>query len=424
MMPDRPVPLGTIDHRARQGRVFGVREEDLLRHVHVIGRSGMGKSTLLEHVAREAMARGMGLAVLDPHGDLVDRLLGMVPRRRTNDLALLDAADDARPVGWNPLDAREPPHLVASSVLGAFRKAFGESWGPRLEHVYRHALLALLATRAPTLLGVPRLLADARFRASVVRQVRDPLARLFWEGEFAAYPPNFLPEVTAPVLNKVAAALASPPLRRILGQRTSAVRPADALASGRILLVRLAKGLVGEEAATLLGALLVGAFQSAAYARARLPPAGRRPFLLVVDEFASFVTGSFAGLLGEARKFGLGLVLAHQHLGQLDPALRHALFGNVGTRIAFALGAEDALALAPEVAPEHDAQDLVSLAPRQMVVRLAVGAETTRPFTARSLPPHGADDAARVAELVRLSRERYGRPVGEVDSAIAAQLTG
>lgn len=418
------VPLGTVDHRARQGRVFGVREEDLLRHAHVVGRSGMGKSTLLENVAREAMERGMGLAVVDPHGDLVDRLLGMVPRRRANDLVLLDGADAERPAGWNPLAARAPAHLVAGSVLASFRKVFGDSWGPRLEHVYRNALLALLATRAPTLLGVARLLSDARYRESVVRQVRDPMVASFWAREFAAWPPHFVAEAVAPVQNKVAAALTSEPLRLVLGQRAGAVRVEEALATGRVLLARLAKGAMGEDAAALLGSLLVGAFQTAAYARAALPPGERRPFLLVIDEFASFATGSFAELLAEARKYGLGLVLAHQHLGQLDPALRAALFGNVGTRLAFSVGAEDSGILARELGPEFDAYDLQALEARQMVVRLAVGAETTRPFTARSLPPSGMADEARVRELVRVARERYGRPRGEVEASARSQLLG
>lgn len=424
MLNTRPVPLGTIDHRAHHGRVFGVREEDLLRHVHVIGRSGMGKSTLLEGIVREVMERGMGCAVIDPHGDLVERLLGMVPRSRSNDLVLLDGADTDHPLGWNPLDARDPPHLVASSILSAFRKVFGESWGPRLEHVYRNALLAMLATRAPTLLGVSRLLVDSRFRGSVVRQVRDPLVSTFWTHEFAAYPPNFLPEVTAPVQNKLAAALTSMPLRLILGQRTSTIRPAEVVAAGRILLVRLAKGVMGEDAASLLGSLLVGAFQSAAYARSHLSLEARTSFLLVIDEFQSFVTGSFSELLAEARKYGLGLVLAHQHLGQLEDRLRHALFGNVGSRVIFSVGSEDAAVLAAEVEPELDAHDLVSLAARQMVVRLAVGAEITRPFTALSLPPLAAGDATRIHDLVRISRERYGRAREDVEGVIRAQLLG
>lgn len=418
------IPLGTIDHRAHEGRVFGIREEDLLRHMHVMGKSGMGKSTLLEHVAAEAMERGMGCAVLDPHGDLVDRLLARVPRRRANDLVLLDGGEREHPVGWNPLDARDPPHLVAGAVLGAFKKVFGESWGPRLEHVFRNALLALLDTRAPTLLGVTRLLGDARFRESVVRQARDPLVAQFWTREFASWSPTFLPEVLSPVQNKVGAALTAAPLRLIVGQRRSTVRPADVLATGRILLVRLAKGAMGEEASALLGSLLVAAFQTAAYARASLPPGERHPFLLVVDEFQNFVTGSFAELMAEARKYGLGLVLAHQHLGQLGDGLRRALFGNAGTRIIFSVGAEDAEALAREVGPELDAYDLQSLAPRQTVVRLAVGAETTRPFTARSLPPRATVHEARVPELLRLSRERYGRPRAEVEAAVRAQLLG
>lgn len=424
MNPASPFLLGAIDHRVHRGRIFGIRPDDLLRHVHVMGRSGMGKSTVLENLVAEAMERGMGCAVIDPHGDLVDRLVGLVPKGRTNDLVLFDAADTERPAGWNPLDGRAPPHLVASAVLGAFKKTFGESWGPRLESLYRNSLLALLATRAPTLLGVTRMLSDPKYRASVVGQVRDPLVEFFWTREFAGWNPGFLVEATSPVQNKVAAAMTSLPLRLILGQRTSSVRPAEVLAAGKILLVRLAKGALGEDAAALLGTLLVGAFQAATYARAAVPPSARTPFLLVVDEFASFVTGSFGELLSEARKYGVGLVLAHQHLGQVEPSLRHALFGNVGTRLLFSVGAEDAEVLVPEVSPEHDARDLVSLAARQMVVRLAVGAAITRPFTATSLPPRELAAVARTSELVRLSRERYGRDRRDVEAAIRSQLLG
>jgi hypothetical protein len=418
------IPLGTIDHRAQHGRVFGIRADDLRRHMHVLGRSGMGKTTLLEGVVAEAMARGLGCAVFDPHGDLVERLLDAVPRARTNDLVFLDGADLDRPIGWNPLAARSSAHLVASGVLAGFRKVFADSWGPRLDHVYRNTLLALLETRAPTLLGVTRMLSDEGYRASVIRQVRDPLVGAYWTREFSQYGASFLPEVVSPVQNKVSAALASTPLRLILGQRRSTLRPDEVLDRAQILLVRLAKGVMGEDAARLLGALLVAAFEQAAYARVRLPLASRHTFLLVADEFGAFVTPSFTTMLGEARKFGLSLVLAHQHLGQLDPELRAALLGNAGTRIVFAVGPEDAATLSAETAPELDAYDLMNLAPRQMVVRLAVGAETTRPFTALALPSRVLADPARAELLRRISRERYGRPRGEVEAAIRAQVLG
>ncbi len=418
-----PLPLGALDARHQHGRVFGIRPGDLLRHLHILGRTGVGKSVLLERLVIEVARRGMGLVLLDPHGDLAERVLERLPAARSNDVIVLDAWDTSRPIGWNPLDhedARDRPR-IASGVVGTFKKVFSDSWGPRLEHVMRNTILALLDVPGTTLLGALRMLVDPPYRERIVARVRDPLVRFFWIREFARYPPAFLAEVIAPVENKIAAALTSPHLRAILGQRRSTTSASEILAHGRILIANLAKGRVGEDASAMLGATLVASFQSAAYARAQLPEARRTPFLLVADEFQTFVTESFAGLLAEARKYGLGLVLAHQHLAQLDEGLTAALLGNAGTLIAFRVGAADADVLAREFEPELSAHDLVRLDRFQIALRLAVDGLTTRPFTATTLPPI-AEGSGRSALLRRLSAERYGRDRELVEREVVEDL--
>ncbi len=423
MTSPRPLLFAAIDHRHNKGRAFGVLPDDLRRHVHVIGRTGVGKSVLLEHLAVGAIRRGMGCAVIDPHGDLAARVLDLVPRIRTNDVVLLDPAQTDRPTGLNLLANATPAtrHLVASGVLAVFRKVFRESWGPRLEHIFRQTLLALLEVRGTTLLGVLRMLVDEAFRASVVRQLTDPLVAFYWTHEFTQYPRAFLAEVIAPVQNKVAAVLASPPVRRMLGQRRSSVHLREILDGGHILIANLSKGQLGEDAAALLGAVLVAGIQLAAYARADQPEHKRRPFLLVVDEFPSFTTESFGELLSEARKYGLALVLAHQHLAQLDDRLRASVLGNVGTTIMFRVGGEDAQTLVSDFGPEFSAEDLTRLGRFEVALRLAVEGQTTRPFSALTLPPD-ATVVGHSGVIRAASAERYGRPVLEVDRVIREQL--
>lgn len=413
LRPEQPIVFAVIDHRRMRGRAFGILPPDLLRHAHILGKTGMGKSVLLEHLLVGLIQSDAGCGLIDPHGDLADRLLELVPKRRLNDVVLLDAADTERPIGWNPLDhqGRGERSLVASNVLGIFQKVFSEFWGPRLEHVFRNTLLALLDQPEATLLGVLRMLVEERFRAGVVARIRDPLVRFYWTKEFPAYAASFAAEVVAPVQNKVAAVLTSPVLRGILGQRRSTVTAREIMDHRRIFIANVSKGRIGEEASAMLGAVLTTSFQSAAYSRASLSIGERHPFILVIDEFASFVTQSFAQLLSEARKYGLGLVLAHQYLAQLDDDLRAALFGNTGTAIAFRMGADDSITLGKEFAPEVDAEALVRLDAYQIALRLAVHGISTRAFTATTLPPiENTTGGAQAAIIRRISAERYGTP--------------
>lgn len=420
-----PLLFAAADHRFAQGRRFGIWPADLLRHVHVIGQTGAGKSVLLEQLIVAAIREGMGVGLLDPHGDLANRVLDFIPSHRTNDLVLVDGTDTQMPVGWNPLDSRDARSrpLVVSGVLAVFRKVFGEFWGPRLEHVFRNVLAALLETRDATLIGVLRMLAEEDFRRRILAHVQDPLVRYFWEREFSLYSPGLRAEVASPVQNKVAAALTNPILRNILGQVRSTFSIADIMNDGGIFVANLAKGLMGQDASNLLGSLLLGDFQLAAYARVDQLPDKRRPFLLVVDEFPSFATDALGEMLVEARKFKLGIILAHQNLAQIDEPLRRAVLGNTGTTVVFRVGPEDAEQIARLFSPVLTAEDLTRLAKYQIGVRLAVGGTTTEPFTATTLDANDKNKREGRAELLRdLSRARYGRPNARVARQIKRQL--
>lgn len=391
MRPSRSdiLPFATVNHRLHKGRRFGIRPADLLRHVWVLGKTGMGKSTLLETLFAAQMKAGHGAGLIDPHGDLAERVIGRVPRHRKNDLLVIDPAAPGPKPSFNLVGYTEPSDrpLAAAAALSVLKKTFDASWGPRTEHVVRNALLALLDTPRSTLHGVLQMMSDERFREMALRHARDPLVRAFWEQEFAALPPAFRAEVIAPVQNKVGALLSNPIIRAHVDQPKAMLSFRDLMDRRRLVVVNLAKGRIGEDASGFLGSLILGAFQVAAYSRAAVPVDARPPFTLYVDEFPRFMTPSFAELLAESRKFGLGLVLANQNLAQLDRFLRGALLGNAGTLIIFRLSADDAIELEPEFAPELSAHDLARLGRHDIALRLAVDGVTSDPFTAHTL--HG-----------------------------------
>lgn len=416
----KPLVFATVDHRRQQGRAFGILPADLLRSMYIVGKTGMGKSALLERLLLALIDAGMGCALLDPHGDLAVRVLDRIPSRRLNEVVVLDPTDLDQPLGLNLLDHSHPRErsLVASGVLGIFQKIFAASWGPRMEHVFRMTLLALLDVKDTTLLGVLRMLVEDNYRAHIVERVRDPLVRFYWLREFPSYGASFAAELVAPVQNKVAAMLATPALRLMLGQPRTTLRAREIMDEGRVLIANLSKGSLGEDASAFLGAVLTTSFQLAAYARADTPEGERRPFVLVIDEFASFATQSFAELLSEGRKFGLGLIMAHQYLAQLDDDLRAAVVGNAGTFVAFRLGADDAFAIEREFSPEFSATDLARLARHQIALRLSVHGVASVPFSAQTLPPVDLSEG-HASTLKRISAERYGRSRATVEAMIA-----
>lgn len=401
--------LGETAFRERRQR-FGIRSDDRLRHIAIVGKTGMGKSTLLHRLIATDAAAGRGVGLIDPHGDLAEAVLAAVPSARTNDVVLFDAADADHPVAFNPLACPDPSRrpLVASGVLAAFKKLFGNSWGPRLEHILRNVLLTVLEVPSGTLITALRILGDPRFRQSVLVHVSDAVVRSFWLHEFAALPPKLQIEAVAPVQNKLGHFVAAPLLRNIVGQERSRIDFRRIMDEGRILIVNLSKGRLGDDASALLGSLLVSAMQIEAMGRAEIPEDQRRPFHLYVDEFQNFATESFATILSEARKYRLALTLANQYLAQMDDATRAAVFGNVGTLVAFQVGADDAETIALQLGTSVAAQDLLQLPRHTACVRLLNCGMPSPAFTMRTLPPL-APARCRADAIRRLSRRRYAR---------------
>src|SRR6266704_3082186 len=321
---DIPIAFFARTNFRNQRKLFGIKPADRRAHMYLIGQTGTGKSTLLETLIHQDMASGQGLALLDPHGDLVERVLAGIPESRRADLVYFNVPDSAQPLGFNPLESVPPQKrsLAASGLLDVFKKIWADSWGPRLEHILRNALLALLDQSQATLADVSRLLADRAFRKDAMANVYSPQVRDFWLREYESYPPHFRVEAIAPIQNKVGAFITNPLLNRILTQPHSAFDVRRIMDEGKILLVNLAKGKIGEDTAALLGALLVAKIGMAALSRAELAEADRRDFYLYVDEFPSFTTTGFAGMLSEMRKYHVGLVLAHQYMEQLDESVR------------------------------------------------------------------------------------------------------
>lgn len=370
----------------RQGRLFGIREHDRRSHMYLVGKTGTGKSTLLLTLLRQDMVNLHGAAVLDPHGDLVEAALLAVPPERQKALIYLNAPGREIPHGYNPL-AGVPTDLrplAASGLLEVMKKLWRDSWGPRLEHLLRQSFLALLDQPEPTLADVLRLFDDPGFRRRAGERVMNPLVRKFWLREFDGYSPGMRNEMTAPVRNKVGAFLADPHLYAVLTNRKS-LDLRKIMDDGRILLVNLAKGRLGEGPSSLLGALLLAGINVAGLSRTDLPEEERRDFYVSVDEFHNFATLSMLTMLSELRKYRVSLTLAHQYLDQLDSRVLAAILGNVGTFVVFRVGASDARALGQEFSPEFAAADLSDLPNHEIAIRLMVDGKPARPFSARTI---------------------------------------
>lgn len=373
----------------RRGRLFGIRQRDRLSHVYAIGKTGVGKSTLLEVLARQDLAAGRGFALIDPHGDLAERLRDVALPLLGERLSYLDAADPVQPLGYNPLrrvrDDKIP--LAASGFLDALKKLWPDAWGVRMEHVLRNSLYLLLERDGSTLPDLLRLYSDETFRKQTVAAVRNPIVRRFWTHEFAQYPDRLRAEAVAPVQNKLGALLTDPRLYRVLVASEREISFRKIMDDSDALIVNLAKGRLGADGAALLGGFIASTIGLAALSRAEAPAEDRRPFFLYIDEFQSFTTLAFVNMLPELRKYGVGLTLAHQHLHQLEPEIRHAVLGNVGTVISFRVGAEDAEVMAKEFQPTFGVLDLISLANRDLYLKLMIDGAPSPPFSARSVDP-------------------------------------
>ncbi len=412
--------IGTTNFRGNKSQ-FGLKRADRGRHVYIVGQTGTGKSYLMELLVLSDIYHGHGFAVIDPHGDLASDVLRYIPENRIDDVIYFDPADQNHPMAFNPLEVTDPSLKghIASEVVGALEKMFGYSWGPRLEYILRYTLLALLDYPNATMLGITRMLTDKEFRKRIVKQIQDPVVRNFWVTEFPSWSEKFASEAVAPVLNKVGAFTANPMVRNIIGQPKSAFNIRTLMDEGKILIVNLSRGKMGEDNAATLGALMVTKIQLAAMSRANLDNLEqRRPFYLYVDEFQNFATRSFAVILSEARKYGLYLTVANQYVAQMEQEVRDAVFGNVGTMTIFRIGADDASFIAKYVEPTFEGQDLINLNNMHFVISMSIDGEKMPPFTATSLMrPNSPSDQS--AHIIELSRQRFSTARETVETKIA-----
>jgi hypothetical protein len=365
-------------------RLFGIRQTDRLSHIYIIGKTGVGKSTLLETLAKQDLAAGRGFALLDPHGDLVERIARDASAEEQGRIVYLNAPDGACPFGYNPLrrvrDDKVPP--AVSGFLETLKKLWPDAWGVRMEHVLRNTLYALLEQDNARLPNILRLYRDEAYRKDITRRIRNETVRRFWRHEFENYHFRQKADAVAPIQNKLGALLSDPTLYRILVEPEVDIRVRSLMDEGKALLVNLSKGELGEDSAHILGGFLVSTIGLAAFSRADSDEGSRRPFYLYLDEFQNFTTLMLANMMSELRKFGVGLVLAHQYFHQLDPDIRHAVLGNAGTLISFRVGVEDAPLLAKEFQPKFDVEDLLNLPNFNIYLKLMIDGTPSRAFSA------------------------------------------
>src|ERR1700690_3605091 len=357
---------------------FGIKTDDRRRHMYLIGKTGMGKTTLMENMVIQDIRNGHGVAFLDPHGDSIQRILNSIPNSRVNDVIYFNPADLDYPVAFNILESVDPKykHLVASGLMGIFTKIWANAWSARMEYILNNCILALLDTPGTTLLGIPRMLVDKDYRQKIISNLKDPVIKAFWVHEYEAWQDKFRNEAIAPIQNKVGQFLSTSIIRNVVGQSKSTINIFDIMNDGKIFLVNVSKGRIGEDNSGLLGGMIITKIQLAAMERVRIPEEHRKDFYLYVDEFQNFVTDAFAGILSEARKYRLNLTVAHQYTAQLvvdkSSAVRDAVFGNVGTMIIFRVGADDADFLEKEFDPEFTPGDLVNLPNYKIYLKLMI----------------------------------------------------
>ncbi len=405
---------------------FGIRPDDRRRHVYIIGKTGMGKSVLLQNMVYSDIMGGKGVAVIDPHGDLVDKILELIPSERSNDVVVFDPADREFPISFNILECRDPEQrpLICSGLMSVFTKLWPEAFSGRMEHILRNTLLALLESEGSTMLGILRMYGDDAYRAKVVSHVTDPLVKSFWEVEYAGWTDKYRTEAVAALQNKVGQLLSTPLIRNIVGQVTSTLDIRHAMDSGKIILVKLSKGRIGEDTSSFIGSMLVTKFQIDAMSRADIPEDERRDFYLYVDEFQNFVTPSFATILSEARKYRLALTMANQYIGQLlianSTQLKDAIFGNVGSLVSFQIGSDDAEEMSLQFEEMVSAKDILSLPKYHAYTRLMIDGVPSKPFSVSTLPPPQSDHNSQKTEtLLKMSRERYSEKRAVVEEKIA-----
>lgn len=404
---------------------FGLYRSDRSRHVYIIGQTGAGKSGLLELFALSDVFHDHGYAIIDPHGDFAVDNLRFIPQHRIKDVIYFNPADTSFPLGFNPMEVNDPgmKNNISSEIIGVLKRMFGDSWGPRLEYILRYTILALLDHPNSTMLDITRMLTDKAFRKDVLSHCQDTVVLNFWNVEFASWNDKFQAEAVAPVLNKVGAFTANPIIRNIIGQPKSTFNIRQIMDEGKILIVNLSKGLIGEDNAAILGSFLVTKIQLAAMSRSDIAHIeDRRPFYLYVDEFQNFATDSFATILSEARKYGLNLTVANQYVSQMNDVVRDAVFGNVGTMISFRVSADDAPLLSKQFEPQFEPNDLLQMHNRHFIINMVIKGEKAPAFSATTLSiPQSPTDY--LSEIIAQSRSHYARERATVEAEIQEVLT-
>lgn len=403
---------------------FGIKPDDRRRHMYVIGKTGMGKTTMMENMVVQDIRNGNGVCFIDPHGDSIQKILDFVPPSRINDVVYFNPADQDFPIALNILESVDPKyqHLVASGLMGVFTKIWAGVWSPRMEYILNNTILALLDSPGNTMLGIVRMYVDKKYRKKIVDAIKDPMVKAFWVEEFANYAEKYRTEAVAPIQNKVGQFLSSSIIRNIIGQPKSTIDLREIMDGQKILLMDLSKGKVGEDSSALLGAMIITKLQLAALSRVDIPESERKDFYLYVDEFQNFVTDSFATILSEARKYRLNLTVGHQYIGQLtpdnNPKVRDAVFGNVGSMVVFRVGAADAEFLETEFEPSFTPVDIVNLPKFHVVLKLMINGIASDPFTAVTIPLNDEWRVGNGEKIIKVSRERYANPRAEVEDKI------
>ncbi len=398
--------------------IFGLKTVDRRRHMYIIGKTGAGKSTLIANMAIDDIRKGRGVGIVDPHGDLCDTILEYIPKRRVNDVIYLEPFDTERPFALNVLEIKnmQHKHLISSGIVGIFAKLYADSWGPRLEYILRNVILTLVEVPGSTLVDILALLSNAAYRKQVVANVTDPVIKTFWEKEFEKMPDRMKAEAISPIQNKVGQFVSARMIRNIIGHPKSTIDLEEIMNSGKILILNLSQGKLGEDNAALLGAMIITQIQLAAMQRSFIAEEERRDFMLYVDEFQNFATSSFVKILSEARKYRLCLNLTNQYIDQLDETIRSAIFGNVGTLASFVVGANDAEILSKEYGGLYTPGDLVSLGKHEIVVKISIDNMMSSPFPAKTLPLPALKNENR-EKIIEISKERYGRTMVNEETA-------
>jgi DNA-directed RNA polymerase subunit RPC12/RpoP len=398
---------------------FGIKTDDRRRHLYVIGKTGMGKTTMLENLILSDIYAGHGCCYVDPHGDTAEKLINYIPKHRINDVVYFNPADLAFPVGFNAFEitSEAQKHLLASGMMSVFKKIWENMWSSRMEYILNNTILALLDNPGSTMLGINRLLSDADYRKRIVGNVKDPVVKQFWLKEFAAYNDKYAQEAVAPIQNKIGQFLSASVIRNIVAQVKSTINIREIMDENKIFIVNLSKGRIGEDSMRLLGGLLISKMQLSAMERVDMPEVDRKDFYLYVDEFQNFATESFASILSEARKYRLCLTMAHQYIAQLTDEVREAVFGNVGTIMTYRVGSVDAQFMETEFAPRFTPEDLINIPKFNIYLKLLIDGVTSHPFSAAALPPIGHPTHSSDT-VIKVSRERYAKPRAEIEDKI------